>query len=62
VIAVGLGAGWRPEAGAAAWVGAAAVIVGFILAMSWLAAARCAGILVAACAGASWLFRHRTAA
>jgi ABC-2 type transport system permease protein len=139
VIAVGLGVGWRPEAGAAAWVGAAAVIVGFILAMSWLAAAFgllvrspeaanaagfvfmfipyistafvpartmpavlrpiaanqpftavietmrglwmghtetgaavgheawlaaawCAGILVAAYAGASWLFRHRTAA
>jgi ABC-2 type transport system permease protein len=139
VIAVGLGVGWRPEAGAAGWLGAAAVIVGFILAMSWLAAAFgllvrspeaangasfvlmflpyistafvpahtmpavlrpiaanqpftavietmrglwmghtetgaavgheawlaaawCAGILVAAYAGASWLFRHRTAA
>jgi len=29
---------------------------------AWLAAACCAGILVAAFAAASWLFRHRTAA
>jgi ABC-2 type transport system permease protein len=28
---------------------------------AWLAAACCAGILAAACAAASWLFRHRTA-
>jgi ABC-2 type transport system permease protein len=39
VIAVGLGVGWRPHAGAAAWAAAAAMIVAFILAMSWLAAA-----------------------
>jgi ABC-2 type transport system permease protein len=39
VIAVGLGVGWRPSASPAAWAGAAAVIVAFILTMSWLAAA-----------------------
>jgi ABC-2 type transport system permease protein len=39
VIAVGLGVGWRPGAHAAAWAAAAAMIVLFILAMSWLAAA-----------------------
>lgn len=39
VIAVGLGVGWRPSASPAGWAGAAAVIVGFILTMSWLAAA-----------------------
>ena len=37
VIAVGLGIGWRPVAAPAQWP--AAMIVGFILAMSWLAAA-----------------------
>jgi ABC-2 type transport system permease protein len=44
VIAVGLGIGWRPVAGPAQWLGAIAMIVGFILAMSWLAA--CFGLLV----------------
>ncbi len=44
VIAVGLGVGWRPVAGPAQWLGAIAMIVGFILAMSWLAA--CFGLLV----------------
>ena len=39
VIAVGLGVGWRPVAGAAAWAAAVAMIVLFILTMSWLAAA-----------------------
>jgi ABC-2 type transport system permease protein len=39
VIGVGLGIGWRPEASPAQWVAAAAMIVGFILALSWLAAA-----------------------
>jgi ABC-2 type transport system permease protein len=44
VIAVGLGVGWRPVAGPAEWAGAIAMIVGFILAMSWLAA--CFGLVV----------------
>jgi ABC-2 type transport system permease protein len=44
VIAVGLGVGWRPVAGPAQWLGAIAMIVGFILALSWLAA--CFGLLV----------------
>jgi len=44
VIAVGLGVGWRPAAGPAQWLGAIAMVVGFILAMSWLAA--CFGLLV----------------
>jgi ABC-2 type transport system permease protein len=44
VIAVGLGVGWRPTAGPAGWAGAIAMIVVFILAMSWLAA--CFGLLV----------------
>jgi len=44
VIAVGLGVGWRPAAGPAQWLGAIAMIVGFILALSWLAA--CFGLLV----------------
>jgi ABC-2 type transport system permease protein len=39
VIAVGLGVGWRPDASPARWAAAAAMIVLFILAMSWLAAA-----------------------
>ncbi len=39
VIAVGLGIGWRPVASPAQWLAAAAMIVGFVLAMSWLAAA-----------------------
>jgi ABC-2 type transport system permease protein len=44
VIAVGLGVGWRPVGGPAQWLGAIAMIVGFILAMSWLAA--CFGLVV----------------
>jgi ABC-2 type transport system permease protein len=44
VIGVGLGVGWRPAASPLAWLGAIATIVGFILAMSWLAA--CFGLLV----------------
>ena len=44
VIAVGLGVGWRPVAGPAQWLGAIAMIAGFILALSWLAA--CFGLLV----------------
>ncbi|HEX6453551.1 MAG TPA: ABC transporter permease [Trebonia sp.] len=39
VIGVGLGVGWRPSASPARWLAAAAMIVLFILAMSWLAAA-----------------------
>jgi ABC-2 type transport system permease protein len=39
VIGVGLGVGWRPVASPAAWLAAAGMIVAFILAMSWLAAA-----------------------
>ena len=39
VIGVGLGVGWRPTASPLAWAAAFAVIVGFILALSWLAAA-----------------------
>jgi ABC-2 type transport system permease protein len=39
VIGVGIGIGWRPTASAAGWALAAAMIVAFILAMSWLAAA-----------------------
>jgi ABC-2 type transport system permease protein len=38
VIAAGLGVGWRPSASPAHWVAAVAMIVLFILAMSWLAA------------------------
>jgi ABC-2 type transport system permease protein len=44
VIGVGLAVGWRPTAGPVQWVAAVAMIVVFILAMSWLAAA--AGLLV----------------
>jgi len=44
VIAVGLAVGWRPVAGPAGWAGAIAMIVAFILAMSWLAA--CFGLVV----------------
>ncbi len=39
VIAVGFGVGWRPTAPAAGWLAAAGLIVLFILALSWLAAA-----------------------
>src|SRR6202020_2211921 len=44
VIAAGLAVGWRPVAGPLAWAGAIAMIVAFILAMSWLAA--CFGLVV----------------
>jgi ABC-2 type transport system permease protein len=39
VISVGLGIGWRPVGSPAAWLAAAGMIVAFILALSWLAAA-----------------------
>jgi ABC-2 type transport system permease protein len=39
VIGVGLAVGWRPDAAAAGWAGVAGMIVLFILALSWLAAA-----------------------
>ena len=39
VIGVGLAVGWRPAAAPAGWVAAAAMIVFFVLALSWLAAA-----------------------
>jgi ABC-2 type transport system permease protein len=39
VIAVGIGVGWRPAASPARWLGAAGMIVLFVLALSWLAAA-----------------------
>ncbi len=38
VIGVALGIGWRPAASPAAWVAAVAMIVLFVLALSWLAA------------------------
>jgi ABC-2 type transport system permease protein len=38
VVAVGIGVGWRPTAAPAAWIGALAMIVLFVLAISWLAA------------------------
>ena len=38
VIGVGLGVGWRPTGSPAAWVAAGAMIVLFVLALSWLAA------------------------
>jgi ABC-2 type transport system permease protein len=44
VIGAGLAVGWRPTGGPLAWAGAIAMIVLFILAMSWLAA--CFGLLV----------------
>lgn len=43
VIGVGLGVGWRPLGSPLRWVGAAGMILLFILALSWLAAA--AGLL-----------------
>ena len=43
VIGVGLAVGWRPQASPLAWAGATAVIVLFILALSWLSA--CLGLL-----------------
>jgi ABC-2 type transport system permease protein len=39
VIGTGLGIGWRPAASPAQWAAAAAMIVVFVLALSWLAAA-----------------------
>jgi ABC-2 type transport system permease protein len=45
VIGVALAVGWRPSAGPAHWLAAAGMIILFILAISWLAAA--AGMLVA---------------
>ena len=39
VIGVGLGVGWRPTADPVRWFGAVAMIVLFVLALSWLAAA-----------------------
>jgi ABC-2 type transport system permease protein len=39
VIGVGLGVGWRPDGSPARWLGAVAMIVLFVLALSWLAAA-----------------------
>jgi ABC-2 type transport system permease protein len=39
VIGLGLAVGWRPTASPVAWLEAAAMIVGFVLAISWLAAA-----------------------
>jgi len=39
VIGAGLAVGWRPVAGPAQWVGAIAMIVLFIVAISWLATA-----------------------
>ena len=38
VIGVGLGIGWRPTGSALDWMGAAGMIVLFVLALSWLAA------------------------
>jgi ABC-2 type transport system permease protein len=43
VVAVGIGVGWRPTAAPARWLGALAMIVLFVFAISWLAAA--AGLL-----------------
>jgi ABC-2 type transport system permease protein len=39
VIALGLAIGWRPSASAGDWIAAAAMVVLFIFALSWLAAA-----------------------
>lgn len=39
VIGVGLAIGWRPTGSVADWLGAAAMIVTFVFALSWLAAA-----------------------
>jgi ABC-2 type transport system permease protein len=44
VIGIGLAVGWRPAGGPAHWLAAVAMIVVFILAMSWFAAA--IGLLV----------------
>jgi hypothetical protein len=50
VIGAVVAIGWRPAAGPLAWAGAIAMIVLFILALSWLAA--CFGLLVG-----SWRWR-----
>src|SRR6201996_7621760 len=44
VIGVGLAVGWRPTGGALDWLGAVALIIAWITAMSWLAA--CFGLAV----------------
>jgi ABC-2 type transport system permease protein len=44
VIGVGLAVGWRPTGGPLAWLAAAALIVLFVTALSWLAA--CFGLVV----------------
>jgi len=57
VIGVGLGVGWRPTASPLAWAAAFGLIVVFILALSWLAAAF--GLLVRspeAATGATFAF------
>jgi ABC-2 type transport system permease protein len=57
VIGAGLAVGWRPVAGPLAWLGAIAMIVLFIGAISWLAA--CFGLLVGspeAATGATFAF------
>ncbi|HEY2506354.1 MAG TPA: ABC transporter permease [Streptosporangiaceae bacterium] len=51
VIAVGIGVGWRPTASPARWLAAVGMIVLFVLALSWLAAA--AGLLVRSVEAAS---------
>src|ERR1700729_4630154 len=38
VVGVAIGIGWRPTAGPLGWAGAAAMIVLFVVALSWLAA------------------------
>jgi ABC-2 type transport system permease protein len=57
VIGAGLAVGWRPVAGPLAWLGAIAMVVLFIGAISWLAA--CFGLLVGspeAATGATFAF------
>jgi ABC-2 type transport system permease protein len=57
VIGVGLGVGWRPAGGPLGWLGAIAMIVLFITAISWLAA--CFGLAVGspeAANGATFIF------
>jgi ABC-2 type transport system permease protein len=51
VIGVGLGVGWRPTGGPLDWLGAVGLIIGFIAALSWLAA--CFGLVVASPEGAT---------
>jgi ABC-2 type transport system permease protein len=57
VIGVALAVGWRPAASPLAWLGAIALVVLFIAALSWLAA--CLGLLLGspeAANGATFLF------